>query len=153
MVRCSGRHPFPPQELDAGHQLGNRAPHGLSAEKKRFVQSTRAQQPVGKDMPALRISTQLDLVHRKEVAAHALWHRFDSTDPVLGSRRNNPLFAGDQRHDRGSANTYDPVIDFTCQQPQRQSDDSGAMAEHPLDGICGLARVGRPENRRDQSIT
>jgi hypothetical protein len=73
-------------------------------------------------------------------------HRLDRADPVLRALRHDPFLAGDQRHDGGPAQRDDLVIDLPRQQAQRQADDAGAMRQHPLDRVMGLAGVGRPED-------
>jgi hypothetical protein len=104
------------------------------------------QQPVGEDMPALGVGAKLDLVDGQEIRAIAHRHRLDRADPVLRALRHDPLLAGDQRHDGRAAQGDDLVIDLPRQQPQRQADDAGAMRQHALDRVMGLAGVGRPED-------
>ena len=113
------------------------------------MRAPRPQQPVGKDMAAFRVGTQLDFVHGQEICAHPLGHRLDGADPVLRARRHDAFLARDQRHHRRPPDCDDAVIDLARQQPQRQADDPGAMAQHALDGIVGLARVGRAKDGRN----
>ena len=73
----------------------------------------RAQQPVGEHMPAFGIGAELDFVDGHEIGAHALGHRLDR------------------------------VIDLARQQTQRQTDHTGAMAQHPLNRVMGFTCVCR----------
>ena len=107
------------------------------------------QQPVGKHMAALGVGAKLDLVYREEIAAHPIRHRLDRANPILGAVRHNPLFAGDQSHDRRAPGPDDPVIYLAREQTQRQADDAGAVAQHPLDGIMGFSGIGRTQYSRD----
>ena len=111
-----------------------------------------AQQPVGEDVAAFRIGAQLDFVDGQEIGAGAFGHRLDRADPILGAGRHDAFLTRDQRHDRGAADRNDLVIDLTRKQPQRQPDDAGAMAQHPVDGVMRLARVRRPENRANPAL-
>ena len=65
---------------------------------------------------------------------------------------HDPLFAGDQRYNRGTAGRHDLVIDLTRQQTQRQPDHTCAIGQHPFDGVVGFAGVGRPKDRRYPGI-
>ena len=58
------------------------------------------QQPVGEDMAALGIGTELDLVDGEEIGADLGGHRLDRADPVLRPLGHDPFLAGDKRHDR-----------------------------------------------------
>ena len=64
-------------------------------------------------------------------------------------RRDDLLLAGDQRDLVGADAGGDAVIDLARQQPERQADHAGRVAEHPLDGEMGLAGIGGPEHGDD----
>jgi hypothetical protein len=59
------------------------------------------------------------------------------------------LLAGDKRHHGRTAQGDDPVIDLAREKTQRQADDAGAMAQHPLDRVGGLACIGGAEHSAD----
>ena len=107
------------------------------------------QQTVGEHMAALGVGTQLNLVHSQKIATHAIGHRFDRAHPILGAVGYDAFFAGDQRHHRRAPGADNPVINFTCQQAQRQTNDAGAMAQHPLNGVMGFSGIGRAQYSRD----
>ena len=109
----------------------------------------RPQQTVCEHMPPFRIGAELNFVDGQKIDAHPFGHRLDGADPILGARRHDSLFAGDQRHNRRAPLGHDAVIDLARQQAQRQTDHAGAIAQHPLDGVMGLARIGRAENRHN----
>ncbi len=66
-----------------------------------------------------------------------------------GIGRRDLLLAGDQRHAATPTFSTTRAIDLARQEPQRQADHAGAMRHHALDGIMGLAGVGRAEHRGD----
>ncbi len=80
-------------------------------------------------------------------------HRLDGGNPEARVRRLDLLLAGDQRDVVGADPVDDLVVDLARQQPQRQPDHAGRMAEHPLDGEMGLAGVGRAEHGGDAGAT
>ncbi|OIQ76088.1 hypothetical protein GALL_422410 [mine drainage metagenome] len=116
------------------------------------MQAARAQQAVGKDVPAVGVGAKLDFIHRNEIGTNFQGHRLDRADPILGAIRHDTLLAGHQRHNRGPARGDDAVIDLARQKAQRQADDAGAMRQHSVDGIVGLASVRRPEDRDDPRL-
>ena len=107
------------------------------------------QQPVGEHMPTFGVGTQLNFVHRQKINAHAIGHRLDRADPILGAVGDNPFLARHQRHYGWPTGAHNPVIDLSGQQTQRQSDDAGAVAQHPFNGVMGFSGIGRPQNGRD----
>ena len=113
------------------------------------MQAARAQQTVGEHMAAFGVGAKLDLVDGKEIGAHALGHRLDRADPVLGTRRHDAFLAGDQRHHRGAAQGHDLVVNLARQKTQRQADHPGAVAQHPLDRVMRFAGVCRAKNGHD----
>ena len=100
------------------------------------------QKAVGEDVAAFRVSAELDLVHRQEFDVAAQRHGLDRADKVDRTRRNDLFFAGDQGDGARAAQLYHPVINLARQKSQGQADHAGRMAEHPLDRIMGLARIG-----------
>ena len=122
----------------------------VSAPRKSVSCRPRAlQQPVGEDVAAVGVAAELDLVDGEEVGADVDRHRLDGRDPPGGARRHDALLAGDERDDRGAAQRDDPVVDLAREEAQRQADHAGAVREHPLDRVVGLAGVGGAENGRD----
>ena len=105
------------------------------------------QQPRGKDMAALGIGAELDLIDREELDRPVERHRFDRADEIGRVRRQDLFFAGDQRHRARAAQLDDPVVILPRQQPQREADHAALMIEHALDREMGLAGIGRPEDR------
>ena len=126
-------------------------PHGLGAEHQRFLAPAAIEHAVGEDMAAFEIGAELDLIDSKERDVEIAWHRFDGRHPVTRMRRLDLLLAGDKRDRLGAHARRNLVVDLARQQPERQTDDAGGMAEHALDGEMGLAGIGRPENGGDAS--
>jgi hypothetical protein len=146
------REPLAAQEARLGHQARDAAAHGVGAEKERLLGAAGVQQPVGEDVAAVGVAGELDLVDREEVGQEVERHRLDGADPVGGAGGHDALLAGDQRDDGGAAERDDAVVDLAREQAQRQADDAGAVAEHALDGVVGLAGVGRAEHRADARV-
>ncbi len=140
------------QELGLGYQRRDGIAHRLGAQKQRLVLAAGIQQAVGEDMAAFGIGTKLDLVDGQKVGAGAFGHRLDRRHPVLRALGHDPLLAGDERHHRRPAQGDDPVIDLARQQAQRQADHAGAVGQHPLDRVMGLAGIGGPEDRGDPRL-
>ena len=97
-------------------------------------------------MPSFRIGTELDFIHGDKIRAHAFRHRLNRADPVLRAFRHNAFFPGHQRHHRWPPERDDLVIDLPRQKAQRQANHTGAIAQHPFNGVVGFARVRRTQN-------
>ncbi len=139
-------------EAHTGDQMGDRLADGVRAEKQCLGETAGVEQPVGEDMPAIRIAAELDLVDREKLGADIDRHRLDGADPVGGARRHDPLLAGDQRDHRGAAQRHDAVVDLAGQEPQGQADHAGPMPEHALDGVMGLAGIGGAQHRNHAAV-
>ncbi len=136
-------------ELRLGHEPPQQRADRVGAEQHGLGQAARVQQPVGEDMAALGVAAELDLVDGEEIDRPVERHRFDGADEIGGIGRDDLLFAGDERHRALALERNDAVVVLAGQQPQREADHSGAVAEHALDGEMGLAGIGRPENGQD----
>ena len=106
----------------------------------------QVQHAVGEDMAALQVAGELDLVDGEECRVGLVGHRLDRTDAVARLRRDDALLAGDERNLVGADPRHDAAVDLGRQQPERQADEPGLMAEHPLDGEVGLSGVGRSKD-------
>ncbi len=116
------------------------------------MQAARVQQPVGKDMAALRIGAKLDLIDGQKIRADIGGHRFDRADPIGRAVGHDPFLARDQRHDGRATDRDDAIIDLARQQPQRQADHACAVGQHPFNGVVGFAGIRRSENRGDRAV-
>ncbi|MNJ44801.1 hypothetical protein D3C77_398670 [compost metagenome] len=146
---AQGREPLARHDLRIGNQRAHQRRHRPGAQEHGLEPAARVQQPLRKDMAALGIGDQLDLVHRQEVDRPLQRHGLDGADEIGRARRDDLLLAGDQG-DRGRpAPRHDQLIDLARQQPQRQADHARAVAQHPLDRQVGLAGVGGAQDRRD----
>ena len=106
------------------------------------------QQPVGKDMAAIKITRQLDFIDGNEINIDIAWHGLDRAHPVARAFRLDFLLARNKRNLVGANASHDLVVDFAGQQPQRQADHPRLMAQHALDGQMRLAGICRAQNRR-----
>ncbi len=148
-----GGEPRARDEIGAGQQLTDRVAHGRGAEEQGLVEAARMEQPVGKDVTALAVGGELDLVDGDEFGFEIERHRLDGADIEAGPRRLELLFSGDER-DLGCADAgHNLVVDFAGQQSERKTDDADLVRQHALDGEVGFAGVGRPEHRGDAAST
>jgi hypothetical protein len=116
------------------------------AEQHRFGDPARMQQSMGEDVAALGVGAELDLVDGEELDPAVERHRLDRAHPIARRQRHDLFFAGDQRDVARAARLDHAVVDLARQQPQRQADHAGRMAEHALDRQMRLASVGGAEN-------
>ena len=131
---------------ELGAETSDQGRRGRRAQQHRFGDPARVQQALGEDMAALGIGAELDLVDGEKLDPAIERHRLDRGDPVARRHRHDFLFAGDERHRARALRLDDAVVDLASQQPQRQADHAGRMAEHALDREMGLAGVGGSEN-------
>ena len=131
---------------ELGREAADQRRRRRRAEQHGLGHAARVQQAVGEDVAALGIGAELDLVDGEELDLAVERHRLDRADEVARRRRHDLLLAGDQRHVARAPRLDDAVVDLARQQPQRQADHAGRMAEHALDRQMGLAGVGGAEN-------
>ena len=91
-----GGQPGPRGDPRARQQRLNAPAHGVGAQKQRLPPPARAQQPVGKDMAAVRVGAKLDLVHRDEIRAPIQRHRLHRAEVILSGGRRDLFFARQQ---------------------------------------------------------
>ena len=141
------REPRPLEHGNPRQKLLEDGPHRGSAEQQRFVAPTQVQNAVGENMPALQITGKLHLVDRDKGGARVARHRLDGADRKTCIRRRYLFLAGNER-DMLHPDLFDDArIDLARKQPQRQADYATAVGHHALDGIMGLAGIGRSEHR------
>ena len=133
--------------LEFGHEPPHQRLDRVGAEKHRFGEAARMQQPRGEDVATLRISAELDLIDSEKIDGAVERHRFHCTDKIGRVWRDDFFFAGDQRHRPGAAQFDDAIVILAGEQPQRKPDHPAFMAEHALDREMRLAGIGRPEDR------
>ncbi len=108
------------------------------------------EQPVGEDVAALRVRSQLRLIEgdEGEVALHR--HGFGGAQEPARVLRQDLLLAGDERHPVRALHRHHPVVDLARQKPEREADHPARMCRHPLDREISLAGVGGPKDRRQR---
>ena len=79
-------------------------------------------------------------------------HGFDGRNPVLRCLGKDLFLSCHKRHAMGSSAIDKTLINFACEQPEWQSDHAGPVRQHPFDGKMGLARIGRPQQRRHATL-
>ena len=80
-IRERGK-PLPPDKIGIGDQIPDPGPGTRRAQKQRLDPPPRMQQPVGEDMPPLRIGAELDLVHRDKIHLPLRRHRLHGADKI-----------------------------------------------------------------------
>ena len=114
-------------------------------------------------MAALGIAAELRLVDRREcevsvkvivVVAVTARHRhaLGGAQEIARLRRDDPLLAGQQRDLLLALHRNDSVIDLAGEQAEREADDTGRMAAHPLDRQVGLAGIRGSQDRPDRCV-
>ena len=107
------------------------------------------QQPVGENMPALRVGGKLDFVDGQEIHRDVARHGLDRTNPIARAFGLDLFLARDQR-DVARANACgNLVVHLARQQPQRQADHPAFVTKHPLDRKVRLTCIRRTQNRGD----
>ena len=100
-------------------------------------------------MPALAVGAKLHFVDRDKIDGAVERHGLHRGDKITGETGDDFFFARDQRDALGPARFHHPVIDFSRQQPQRQSDHAGPVRQHALERPMRLAGVGGAERRHE----
>ena len=137
------------EDRRAGEKLADQRLHRAGADQQRLLPAAPAQQTVGEDVAAIEIGAELDLVDRQKIHVDVARHGLDGGDPVGGRARFDLLLARDERDIVLADLRHDAVVDLAREQAQRQADGARREREHALDGVMGLAGVGRAEHGRD----
>ena len=143
------RHARSRNDVHAGQQLLDDAAHRRRPEEQRLLAATQVEDSVGKHMAAFEIAGDLDLVDGDKGSIRLARHRLDGGDPIARLRRQDFLFAGDERHLVGADARGDAAVDLARQKPERQADNAALVPEHALDREMGLAGIRRPEHGGD----
>ena len=120
--------------------------HCPGAEQKRLLAAAQMQDPVGEDVAAFEIGSELHLVDGHEGGVRLARHRLDGADGKPRAGRRDLLLAGHQRHVADADPRRDAMIDLAREKPERQPDDAGLVRNHPLDRVVRLSRIGRAEH-------
>ena len=102
----------------------------------------RVQHPVGKNVPAFGISTQLRLVDGNKSKVTLDRHRFDGATIPPRIRRFDAFLASYQRDLSHTLDRNNPVVNLARQQAQREPHHSARISTHPLNREVGLSSVG-----------
>ena len=97
-------------------------------------------------MAAVRVCTELYLVHGHELDAAVQRHRLHRAAEPARTLGDDLLLAGDQRHAAGALGGHHAIVVLARQQAQREADDAGAVAQEAGDRQVGLARVRRAQH-------
>jgi hypothetical protein len=130
----------------AGEQALNHAPGSMRAQHERLIASAPVEHAVGKYVPAIEVGSKLHLIDGQKGDVEVARHGLDGRDPIARVGGLDLLLAGDQRHGLRANSRADFVVNLARQEPQRQSDDAGRVAQHALDGEVRLARIGGAED-------
>ncbi len=133
-------------DFGAGEEAVEQRCEGLCAEKNGLETTTRVQQTVSEDVAALGIAAKLDFIDGQEVDLALQRHGLDRADEIGRQARNDLFLAGNQGHGIDALDRHDAFVDFAGQQAQGQAHHAGGVAAHALDGIVGLAGIGRAEH-------
>ena len=106
------------------------------------------EEAIREDVTAVRVGGELDFVDREEIHLDVARHGFNRADIVAGAVGLDLLLARYERNVARPDPGDDLVVDFSCEQPQRQSDQPALVSEHSLDREVRLACIRRPQHRR-----
>jgi len=99
-------------------------------------------------MAPVKIAGQLHFVDRDKFCLQIKRHGLNGGDPEARVLRDDFFLAGDQR-DRVRAGPFgDASVNLTRQKAQRQTDQTGLLRQHALDGQVSLSGVGGTKNCR-----
>jgi hypothetical protein len=138
----------PGDDIGAGQQMLDQRADGFRADQDRLLGAAPVEQCIGEDMAAVGIGSKLDFIDRDEGDVEIARHRLDRRDPVARGARTDLFLAGDQRHRFPAQPVRQPL--------HRPRAPAGAAAgrsarrhvpQHPLDGVMGLAGIGRSKQR------
>ena len=97
-------------------------------------------------MAAIKIGGELNFVDSDKGRRDVARHRLNGCNPIFRAGRLDFFFARNERNGLWADAIDNALIDLARQKAQRQADEPGIMAQHPLDREMGLARIGRPQN-------
>ena len=140
-------------DVRAGQEPLDHRPDGRGAQHQRLLAAAAVEDAVGEHVAAVEIGAELRLVDGDEGTVEVARHRLDGGDPEARVLRLDLLLAGDQRDVFRADPVGHLVVDLAGEQPQRQPDQPGRVAEHALDGEMGLAGVGRAQHGGDTGAT
>ena len=109
------RHPLAPFKNNVRHKLRNPRFDRLRPQKHGLNQPAHVQKTIRENMPALKISAQLYLIHRDKISANLDRHRFNRTNPVPRPCRNDLFLPRHQRHHRRPYPVNQPIINLARQ--------------------------------------
>ena len=107
------------------------------------------QQAIGEDMAAIGVRTELDLIDGDELGLAVQRHRLDGARIPARAGGDDLLLPGNKGHVAHPFARHHAVIVLAREQPQRETNNAGAMGQHALDGEMGLAGVGRAKHGLD----
>lgn len=141
------RKPWPLKDGDPGQELLEDRPHRAGAEQQRLVPAAQMQNAVREDVATFEVTRQLHLVDGDEGGARLARHGLHRAHRIARVGRRYLFFTRHQRDVLRPDLLDHTRIDLARQQPQRQADNAAAVRHHTLDGIMGLAGIGRSEHR------
>ena len=160
---AQGREARAADDLGVGQQLADDRLQRVRAEDQSLFAAAGAEHAVGEDVAALRDRCRAAPRRSRRMRSRAEGprlggvaarhrHALGGAQEIARLRRDDPLLAGEQRDLLFALHRDDAVVDFAGEQAEREADDAGRMAAHPLDRQVGLAGIGRSEDRPDRSV-
>ena len=139
--------------LGFGDQLPHQRLERGRAQQHGFLAAARVEQPVGEDMAALAVGTDLRFVQGHERGPRTVArHGFGGAAHIACALGLDAFLARNQRDCRIAFDRAHPVVDLAREQPQRKAHASARMRNHALDRQMRLAGIGGPEDRLDRAI-
>ena len=128
------------------HQAAQQRADRLGAEEHRLDHAAGVQQALGEHVATVGIGAKLDLVDRDELDIAVERHRLHRAGEPFGVGRDD-LFLPRNQGDAPRTFAGDhAIVVLPREQAQREADDAGGVAEHPLHGKMRLAGIRRTED-------
>ena len=111
------------------------------------------QKSIGKNVPALRIRSELNLINCQKLNGYVLRHCLDGADPILRCIWLNLFLASNEGNLVHSYSQANLVVNLSGEQAQRQTYHASFVVKHTLDCQVCFSGIGRTQHRRNIADT
>ncbi len=139
----------PHLDFDSGEERLENGPHRVSAKQQGFRRAAAIQEPIGENMPALWISTELDFINGNEAHLAITRHCFNCAGEPACLAGNDFLLPRQEVQYARPLLRHELFIIFAREQAQRKTDHPVRMGHEALQrepgftSICGSEEGGQ----------